>query len=122
MLQAMSNKAVYVYVAVGAFSIVYTIFFVPETRVGDGSSALTCRVVSDRQGRSLEELDEIFDAKVWAWQFSKFDTTGQGREMALGGPQGPVIQDEELGKQRYDAVEHIEGTAVAPALRQSEKV
>lgn len=35
-----------------------------------------------RQGRSLEELDEMFEAKLWAWQFSRYETKGVGHAIA----------------------------------------
>jgi hypothetical protein len=39
-------------------------------------TTLTC------QGRSLEELDEMFEAKLWAWQFSRYETKGVGHAIA----------------------------------------
>lgn len=34
------------------------------------------------QGRSLEEVDELFEARLHAWQFSKYETSGTGRLLA----------------------------------------
>lgn len=34
-------------------------------------------------GRSLEEVDELFDAGLWAWQFKGHKTTGIGHRIAL---------------------------------------
>lgn len=31
------------------------------------------------QGRSLEEVDELFAAKLWAWKFADYETQGTGR-------------------------------------------
>jgi MFS transporter, SP family, sugar:H+ symporter len=52
----------------GGFSVVAAIwcfFFLPETR-----------------GRSLEELDELFAAKVSVWRFSSYKATGAGAQLA----------------------------------------
>ena len=38
-------------------------------------------------GRSLEEVDELFERRLWAWQFAGAETTGAGRrihELELG--------------------------------------
>ncbi|KAF3764346.1 general substrate transporter [Cryphonectria parasitica EP155] len=45
---------------------IFAIFFVPE---------LT--------GRSLEEVDELFEAKLWAWQFKGYKTSGIGHRIAI---------------------------------------
>ena len=33
------------------------------------------------QGRSLEEIDQLFEAKLPAWKFSKFQTDGLAHEV-----------------------------------------
>ena len=38
---------------------IFSIFFVPEVK-----------------GRSLEEIEEMFEARLWAWKFSSYKTTG----------------------------------------------
>lgn len=38
--------------------------------------------VPELTGRSLEEVDELFDSGIWAWQFEKTQTTGVGRRIA----------------------------------------
>jgi hypothetical protein len=38
--------------------------------------------VPELKGRSLEEVDELFEAKLWAWQFSKYQTSGIGHRIA----------------------------------------
>jgi hypothetical protein len=35
------------------------------------------------KGRNLEEIDQLFDAKVSAWKFSKFETTGPSHDVAV---------------------------------------
>lgn len=47
------------------FGLIFSIFFVPELK-----------------GRSLEEVDELFEARLWAWQFDKYETTGIGSQIA----------------------------------------
>lgn len=32
--------------------------------------------------RTLDELDELFEARLWAWQFSKYETTGAASRFA----------------------------------------
>jgi SP family sugar:H+ symporter-like MFS transporter len=52
----------------GAFSLaasVWCLFFLPETG-----------------RRSLEELDELFENKVSVWQFSRYQTSGYGAQLA----------------------------------------
>lgn len=35
------------------------------------------------QGRNLEEIDQLFEAKMPAWQFSKFQTHGLSHDLAV---------------------------------------
>lgn len=51
---------------------------------GDAVLALIFAIVfvPELKGRSLEEVDELFEAKLWAWQFSKYETTGVGSRIA----------------------------------------
>lgn len=58
------------------------------------------------KGRSLEEVDEMFEAKIQAWDFGKFETTGAGRRLiAL------EAHDHEALSAKTDNV-HIEGDQV----------
>ncbi|KAM0443338.1 hypothetical protein ACHAQK_003701 [Fusarium lateritium] len=34
-------------------------------------------------GRNLEEIDQLFDANLPAWKFSKFETEGLTHELAV---------------------------------------
>lgn len=43
--------------------------------------AILC--VPELAGRSLEEVDELFDARLWAWQFKSYRTSGVGRRIAV---------------------------------------
>ena len=44
--------------------VIFVIFFVPELA-----------------GRSLEEVDELFEARLWAWQFKSYKTSGIGHRI-----------------------------------------
>lgn len=35
------------------------------------------------QGRNLEEIDQLFEAKIPAWQFDKFQTYGLSHDLAV---------------------------------------
>lgn len=45
--------------------VLFAIFFVPELK-----------------GRSLEEVDELFEAKIHAWEFKNYQTSGIGHRIA----------------------------------------
>ena len=53
------------FAGIAAAGIVFAVLFVPELK-----------------GRSLEETDELFEMRLWAWQFGKAETTGIGRRIA----------------------------------------
>ncbi|GFZ46602.1 hypothetical protein JCM24511_03822 [Saitozyma sp. JCM 24511] len=65
MLAALGSRVAFVFTGISVFALIFSIFFVPETK-----------------GRSLEELDEMFEAKLWAWQFSRYETKGVGHAIA----------------------------------------
>lgn len=46
-------------------AFIFALFFVPELK-----------------GRCFEEVDELFDAKLWAWQFNQYQTRGIGGQIA----------------------------------------
>lgn len=37
----------------------------------------------EEQGRNLEEIDQLFEAKLPAWQFHKFQTDGLSHDLAV---------------------------------------
>jgi hypothetical protein len=52
-----------------------------------GGDSILCLIfailfVPELKGRSLEEVDELFEANLWAWQFSSYQTTGVGSRIA----------------------------------------
>ena len=57
-------KVGWIFATAGYLSGFFGIFFTPELK-----------------GRSLEEVDELFEAKLQAWQFKKFQTTGVGHRL-----------------------------------------
>ncbi|WVQ85136.1 hypothetical protein IAT38_007301 [Cryptococcus sp. DSM 104549] len=58
-------KVGWIFAGIAAAALVFVTFFVPEFA-----------------GRSLEETDELFEKKLWAWQFDKATTTGVGARIA----------------------------------------
>ncbi|KAK5338365.1 hypothetical protein LTR98_006215 [Exophiala xenobiotica] len=58
-------KVGYIFMGLAALSFIFFILFIPELK-----------------GRSLEEVDELFERKLWAWQFSKAQTHGIGNQIA----------------------------------------
>ncbi|WVW86933.1 hypothetical protein I302_108989 [Kwoniella bestiolae CBS 10118] len=55
----------YIFMGAAIIAFFWSIFFLPELR-----------------GRSLEEVDELFERKLWAWQFNKAESRGLGAEIA----------------------------------------
>jgi len=53
----------------------------------------TYLLVPEVTGRSLEEVDELFDRGLWGWQFAKAETTGTAHQLAmLEHSRGTVLQ------------------------------
>ena len=55
------------------------------------------------QGRSLEEVDELFEANLWAWKFKEFKTSGIGARLTQ--LEAHAIAMDELARQKL-GVEH----------------
>ncbi|WVF67033.1 hypothetical protein IAT40_001776 [Kwoniella sp. CBS 6097] len=66
MLDLWGAKVAWLFTILGVIALVFSIFFVPETA-----------------NRSLEELDEMFEKKLWAWRFEKYETQGLNRDAEL---------------------------------------
>ena len=89
-------KIGYFFMAICIASLIYVIFFVPEVT-----------------GRSLEEVDELFERRLWAWQFAKAETHGIGRtiaELELGrdariAKAQPTVAEEAAGDNKRDVAE-----------------
>ena len=58
---------------------------------------------SVKQGRNLEEIDQLFEAKLPAWKFHKFKTEGRGHIVAE--IEGGIIERKEVDLEQADAVE-----------------
>jgi len=63
----------WIFGSVACFSVVWSYFFFPELKA-----------------RSLEEVDELFEARLSARHFSKYRSTGTGRLLAELENQGRV--------------------------------
>lgn len=48
-----------------------------------GTWILTYLLVPELTGRSLEEVDELYEQRLWGWQFAKAETTGTARQLAM---------------------------------------
>ena len=84
-LNVIGAKIGYVFTVISGAGLLFAIFFLPELR-----------------GRSLEEVDELFESPRfrWAWQFKNAQTTGLGARVAQiqGVHDGRVDAGPESGK------------------------
>jgi hypothetical protein len=58
----------------------------------------------------LEEVDQLFDAHIWAWQFKDYKTTGTA---------GFLTDVENLGKKGAEDVDDVEKGSPAVAGRET---
>lgn len=49
-------------------------------------------------GRGLEEVDELFEAKIWAWQFKRHETHEAGRALASLESEGRLYDSKNTAK------------------------
>lgn len=75
----------WIFGSVAGFSVVWSYFFFPELKA-----------------RSLEEVDELFEARLSARHFDKYETVGTGRLLATLENKGEEVKKE-------DARESISG-------------
>lgn len=73
----------WIFGSVAAFSVIWGILFFPELKVGVDCYVERYMADSCTKGRSLEEVDELFDAKLKAWQFKKYQTQGTGHLITM---------------------------------------
>jgi hypothetical protein len=61
-------------------------------------------------GRSLEEVDELFEQRLWAWQFRRAVTTGVGSKIGQleARREHKLQRDRERGAQQPDEEESVE--------------
>ena len=94
-------KVGYVFMGVCATGFLYSFFLLPEL-----------------SGRSLEEVDEMYDhrPKLWAWQFRLFETEGVGRRITdlelsrVDAGKFENREDVEAGRDaKMDDPSHLEG-------------
>lgn len=59
----------------------------PELKVSLGTnheeSIVNVNELTFEKGRNLEEIDQVFDAEIPAWQFHKFQTDGLSHDLAV---------------------------------------
>lgn len=79
-------KLGYIWGAFAALGAVWVWFFMPELK-----------------GRNLEEMDQMFEAKIPAWKFSSFETQGLSHEVALHEAGELKVND-----LKHDSVEEVE--------------
>ncbi|CAK7224870.1 hypothetical protein SBRCBS47491_005701 [Sporothrix bragantina] len=96
LLPGMGVKIGWIFGSVALFSFIWGILFFPELK-----------------GRSLEEVDELFEANLWAWQFSKYETHGTGRLLA-------ALENEGMQPSKIEA-EHADQTGL-PSTKTAEKI
>jgi SP family sugar:H+ symporter-like MFS transporter len=98
----------WIFGSVAAFSVVWGFLFFPELKV---SSHTSLSYMSDigridtNQGRSLEEVDELFAAKLWAWQYHKYETHGTGRLLALLENEGVAIEKAKIEEHEFTSAQ-----------------
>jgi len=80
----------WIFGSVAAFAIIWSYLFFPELK-----------------GRSLEEVDELFAANLWAWQFEKHDTHGSGALITALENEG-TFTNQDLKDMRKGQVEEVE--------------
>lgn len=81
----LSSKVGFIFGGFTTFYLIWAIFFLPELK-----------------NRSLEEVDELFNANLWAWQFSKYETKSLAGRMAQQKDGGGKAMQEDV---EDDAVE-----------------
>jgi hypothetical protein len=57
----------------------------------------------------LEEVDQLFDARIWAWQFKGYKTTGTA---------GFLTEVENMGKKGAEEADDVEQGPQAPDRRE----
>lgn len=82
----LSSKVGFIFGGFTTLYLVWAILFLPELK-----------------NRSLEEVDELFNAKLWAWQFSKYKTTSLAGRVAHHDDRGSAKELQQ--EQEPEAVE-----------------
>lgn len=76
----LSSKVGFIFGGFTTLYLIWAIFFLPELK-----------------NRSLEEVDELFNANIWAWQFSSYKTkslAGRVTERDVNNSEKKEIQEE----------------------------
>ena len=102
LLPSMGVNIGWIFGSVACFSIIWGSLFFPELKVSTNINPQSNKHSANNllpQGRSLEEVDELFDAKLKAWQFEKYQTQGTGHliTMAEGGKMEDILEAKTQG-------------------------
>ena len=87
----LGSKTGFIFGGITALGAAWVLLFMPELK-----------------GRNLEEIDQLFNARIPAWKFSNFETTGLTHDVAViaaGGSKADAAGDY-LSK--GELVEHVE--------------
>ncbi|KAH8901337.1 general substrate transporter [Thozetella sp. PMI_491] len=89
-------KVGYIFMGLAALSFFFFVFFTPELK-----------------GRSLEEVDELFEQKLWAWQYSKATTYGVGARITAmeGGSHSNTDAAESKAVESATHLEYVSGAS-----------
>lgn len=60
------------------------------------------------QGRSLEEVDELFAADIWAWQFARYETHGTGHLLAALENEGTLAEKAQMQEIERPKTDHAD--------------
>jgi hypothetical protein len=110
-LNVIGAKIGYIFTVISGAGLLFAIFLLPELR-----------------GRSLEEVDELFEKPRfrWAWQFKGAQTTGLGARVAQlqgvhdgGVDTGPETGKSEQPEQVVRPTRHISERCLMPSMRWS---
>ena len=93
----------------GGFAFLVTIwawFCMPELKVDFPLPCFVSNISTNpdvKQCRNLEEIDQLFEAKLPAWKFHKFKTEGRGHIVAE--IEGGTMERKEVDLEQADVIE-----------------
>lgn len=99
----LGSKTGFIFGGITALGVVWVALCMPELK-----------------GRNLEEIDQLFDAKVSAWKMSKFETTGLSHDVAVMGTGHLKAEIAGVSIATDEYVEDVELTGTAQGPRSPE--
>lgn len=93
-LPSLGSNIGFIFGSVAAFSVVWASFFFPELK-----------------GRTLEEIDDLFAAKLPAWRFKGYETHGTARYLADLENEKEVSEKQVLAKEELAREVELQKTA-----------